>query len=536
MLVYVKIAHFSVKEFLLSKVIQLGPTKSIRCTESISQQAISKTCLAYLLQFRELDSITNDNIESFPLAIYAAEWCVSHIESIRGEDMDATLEQMILQLAAPSSSYILINWRRLQHTTRGYRMLKRPTELVNCAASHLCLAISIGLMLLVDHLIKDGIWDILLQTASNDGHLEVAHMLSEKGTHDNAVGRHSATALHAVSYLGRFEIVKLLLERGADVNGTGGPFGTALQAASYKGHLEIAKLLLDRGADINITGGPYGTALQAAIYWNRLEIARLLLERGADVNGTGGAFGTALQAASYGGRLEISQLLLERGADINATGGPYGTALQAALYWNRLEIFQLLLDKGADVNAIGGQHGTMLQAACYRGSFEIARLLLEKGAKVNATGGQYGTALQAAAYIGRLEIAELLLERGADVNATGGVYGSALNAVRAVVPSWMWKREANMEAIAELLKEHGALEMDQYAPPFVKGMHILTMLENYIPRLLSMASLTCVHRLEGATARAEWIYNSTQWVITEPLCLGSLAELDVIHVCQRSDL
>ncbi|KAF7978595.1 hypothetical protein HWV62_45318 [Athelia sp. TMB] len=353
------VIEVQVKEFLLSKVIQLRPTRSIRCNESISHQAIAKTCLAYLLQFNELDCVTNKNIESFPLASYAAKHCVPQVESICGEDLDATLEQMIQQLASPVVSCALINWYRL---VGDHRYLREPTlknriELWDVTPA-LHAAIIFPLTRLGDHLIKNG---------------------------------KCGVALDVTSDLGSPATVRLLLEKGADINATGGRHGTALQAASYEGYLDIVQLLLEKGADINVTGGWYGTALQAASLQGRLDIVQLLLEKGADINVTGGRYGTALQAASYKGYLDIVQLLLEKGADINATGGRYGTALQAASLQGRLEIARLLLENGADVNLRVGKYDTALQAAAYCGEFMIVKLLLEKGAEVNARGGKGGS-------------------------------------------------------------------------------------------------------------------------------------------------
>ncbi|KAF7965799.1 hypothetical protein HWV62_41761 [Athelia sp. TMB] len=420
------VIEVKVKEFLLSRVLQLG---SIRRNESISHQVIAKTCLAYLLEFSELDSITNQNIKSFPLAFYAAQECVSHVESICSEDLDATLEQMIHQLALPVISCALINWYRLGGDHEYFRgsTLKSRIELWDLTPA-LYDTMIIPLARLGDHLFKNGKRGMALDVTSNLGSLAIAQLLLEKGADVNATGGEYGTALQAASFWGGLEIAQMLLGNGAHVNATGGQYGTALQAASCMGHLDIARLLLGKGAHVNATGGQYGTALQAASCMGHLDIARLLLEKGADVNATGRQYGTALQAASCMGQLNIARLLLEKGADVNATGGQYGTALQAASFEGGLEIAQVLLGKGADVNAMRGQYGTALQAASRLGHLEIARLLLEKGADVNATGGHYGTALQAASRWGHLGIARLLLEKGADVNATGGQYGTALQA------------------------------------------------------------------------------------------------------------
>ncbi|KAF7970452.1 hypothetical protein HWV62_23897 [Athelia sp. TMB] len=432
--------------------VKLGPTRSIRCNESHSHQAIAKTCLAYLLQFGELDSITDENIKSFPLAFYAAKHCVPHIQSICGEDLDATLEQMIQQLASPVVSCALINWYRLggEHGYYKEPILKSRIELWDVTPA-LYDTIIIPLARLGDYLFKNGKRGMALDVTSDMGSLAIAQLLLEKGADPNATGGRYGTALQAASRGGHLEIARLLLERGADVNTTGARYGTALQAASYQGHLEIARLLLGKGGDVNATGGQYGTALQAASYMGRLKICQLLLEKAADINATGGEYGTALQAAAYGKEFEMVKLLLEKGAEVNGKGGQYGTALQAASYGGELEIALLLLEKEADVDATGGRYGTALQAASFIGCLEISHLLLQNGADVNLTGGEYGTALQAAAYREEFEIVKLLLEKGAKVNARGGKCGSALQAARV---TWY---DMEAEAIVQLLKVHGAL-------------------------------------------------------------------------------
>ncbi|KAF7968342.1 hypothetical protein HWV62_30933 [Athelia sp. TMB] len=402
----IKLAHLSVKEFLLSTEIPLGTAHSIRIDEHLSHCSIAEVCLAYLLQFDKRESITDANLESFPLAMYASKQCVFHVQAVSCRGMDFLLKQFMQTLAASGieTSYALNNWIRLLGSGRGRR---RNFRLGNA--------------------------EDLEDTISS---------------------------LYYASIIGLTPLVDQLINNGADINALGGRWGTALQAASFFCNLEMCQLLVERGADVNVIGGMYGTALQAASYGD-YKICQLLLERGADVNATGGEWGTALQAASHLGRLEICQLLLEHGADVNVAGGEYSTALQAASYWGRLEICQLLLERGAEVNAMGGKCGTALQAASLGDSLEICQLLLEQGANVNATGGEYGTALQAASYEGHLEICQLLLDHGADVNITAGEYGTALNAARAQSPySWQRKSEVAVQAMVQLLKEYGAVETE----------------------------------------------------------------------------
>jgi len=76
----VKLAHLSVKEYLLSKSCQDGPS-SFGISETSSHSFISQTCLAYLLQFDKPDCLSSSTIEEFPLALYAAQYWTFHAQS-----------------------------------------------------------------------------------------------------------------------------------------------------------------------------------------------------------------------------------------------------------------------------------------------------------------------------------------------------------------------------------------------------------------------------------------------------------------------
>ncbi|CUS08785.1 unnamed protein product [Tuber aestivum] len=173
-------------------------------------------------------------------------------------------------------------------------------------------------------------------------------------------------------------------EDATDVNARSGTYGNALQAAAVQGNESVARLLLERGADVNAKGGHYGNALQAAVAEGKVSVVRLLLERGADVNAQGGGYGNALQGAVGEGTESIVQLLLERGADVNAQGGCHGNSLLAAVVQGHESVVRLLLEHGADVNAKGGYYSNALQAAVVRGNQSVARLLLTHGAVPDA--------------------------------------------------------------------------------------------------------------------------------------------------------
>ena len=358
----VKLAHFSVKEYLLSKKIKEGSWRHFAINEQLAHSLISRTCLVHLLEagkapFRD------------PLDRYAAKHWVSHANSVTSaSDINSNLSRLIVDFFRSDNA--VAHWRTLYNIDmqRGWRMRGlRNTPM----PMPIYFAALVGFEVAVTQLIRDGV-------------------------NLNVIGGNQGTALAVASAEGHTNIVKVLVDGGANVNAQGGFYKNALYAALHHNYEGIVKLLVDGGADVNAQGGFYGNALQAASHRGHEGIVKLLVDGGADVNAQGGEYGNALQAASHRGYEGIVKLLVDGGADVNAQGGKYGNALQAALYRGYEGIVKLLVDGGADVNAQGGFYGNALQAALYRGYEGIVKLLVDGGADVNAQGGQYGNALQAA--------------------------------------------------------------------------------------------------------------------------------------------
>src|ERR1700736_1504323 len=76
-----RLAHFSVKEYLISQRIQNGPAAKYSLLRKDADTSIAHTCLAYLMQFSKLDSLKPGTIALFPLAEYAAQYWISHAKS-----------------------------------------------------------------------------------------------------------------------------------------------------------------------------------------------------------------------------------------------------------------------------------------------------------------------------------------------------------------------------------------------------------------------------------------------------------------------
>ena len=381
----VRLAHFSVKEYLVSNAILQGKANRYSIQEINANVSISNDCIAYLLSFDGLQYLTSQSLTEFPLARYAASYWVQHARVAERDNNFNPSLAIELFLARGNA---LLNWVRLWNPDQPRNGLDLERSL-----STICPP---------------------LYYASRVGLYKSVRILLDKGADVNALGGAGTTALLEASYAGHDQVVQILLERGADVNASGGRYSNVLQAASYKGHDQMVQMLLEKRADVSVSSGYHDNALQAASHEGHDRVVQMLLGKGADVNASDGRVGNALQAALHEGHDRVVQMLLGNGADVNASDGRFGNALQAASYKGHGQVVQILLENGADVNISGGWFGNALEAASYKGHGQVVKTLLEKGADVNALG--YGNALQAAWSKGHTHVVKMLLQKVADVN------------------------------------------------------------------------------------------------------------------------
>ncbi|KAH8834360.1 ankyrin repeat-containing domain protein [Flagelloscypha sp. PMI_526] len=462
--VYLRLAHASVKEYLLADsgewfALQEGPAHNL----------IASACLAVLLHFQVLTQIDDDT----PFE-YSLRYWFNHIFPNGPSQL----------LAQQKALYTTHPWKNQSIYHQGYRrepLLSSVASLCLLDFLETCLTACVwngddlesaliaaagsrrsrvlalqGCRLLLPHCRYGNYRKVIgktLEAASQAGNIEVVQFIVDNGADINATGGAYGTALQAAAEGRSLEVVELLVEKGADVNARG-DYGTALQSAARWGSLKMVQYLVEKGADVNAMGEHYGSSLHAAAWCGSLEIVQFLVEKVTDVNAAEKFYGTPLGHAACSGSLETAQFLLTKGVDINARG-EYGTALLCALVFGKLKVVQSLVEKGADVNALGRDHRSPLQAAVRFGDLKFVRLLVEKGADVNPVRGEDGTPLQAAACskslevvqflvekgaainavdlqaaacCKRLAIAQFLVEKGADVNAVGGQYGTSLQA------------------------------------------------------------------------------------------------------------
>jgi ankyrin repeat protein len=424
----VRIAHFSVKEYLQSDRIRQQKAERFAIDNESANTELSQICLVYLLDPTLSDGILDrGKLNVFALAEFAAENWFHYYQSSQG---NPKTEKLLLRLFQNDNNAFM-TWVRLymiDDPRTSFFDFQRP---VNGVLSPIYYASFLGLevilrTLLAIHVETGGLKDIIntqfgyyayaLQAAASEGHKRVVQILLDHSADINAQGGRFDSALEAASFGGHKDVVQLLLDLGADVNGQKG-FSYALFEASRYGHNQVVQILLDHGASVNAKKG-FSYALFEASHRGHNQVVQILLDHGANMN-VQGISRSALIEASMNGHGQVVQILLDHGADVNAQGRFYGTALIAASVRGHDNVVQILLDHGADVH-VRGEHGNALLAASRWGHDKVVQLLLDHGACVNVW-GKHGHPLHTASRRGYGKVVRTLLDHGADVNAKGGI-------------------------------------------------------------------------------------------------------------------
>lgn len=380
----VRLAHFSVKEYLVSG--------------------------------RILDSKANDFAVSIPeghrFLAQSSIACLLHgadNPDLSGND-SPTKSQLLLDYA---TSYWDTHQRAYEHSSCPYstgletpflRSQKALTFWISSAPEHLGRYGGVHLASLKDELasLQSGL-GTGLYFASVTGLPRTIQTMVERGELDNIVcGAYGDTIDAAMAY-GHPHAAGILLRYGALRLYPRGEASLALNLAAEKGCLEVATLLIDHKVDVNAYAG-------VAYWWSRIAHGRGI---------------SPLQAALIGSHEAVAQLLIESGADVNLIHGgePFYhytritmPILHAATNCSA-RMIGLLLDNGADINCYDNGT-TALLLAMRRNDLGTVRYLITRGARVNST-GPYTLShapLLLASIEGRSEVAEVLLQAGADPN------------------------------------------------------------------------------------------------------------------------
>ena len=235
----VRIAHFSVQEYLESERIRSQNAAIFSLTAVTAHVEITQICLIYILE----PGFADGTLDEHPLARFATRFWLRHYRNTGYQDSKS--DNLVLQFFQCQRWLFLslIKLLELVNEEDYEEYMLKDEDL----PSSVYFASLLGLRWVLAELLsaqqqKESERFILPVTST----IKVADVNAQCGIYGNA--------LQVASCYSHEEVVKLLVHEGADVNAQGGKFGNALQAASLKGHEEIVNLLIHEGADVNAQG------------------------------------------------------------------------------------------------------------------------------------------------------------------------------------------------------------------------------------------------------------------------------------------
>jgi ankyrin repeat protein len=348
-----RLAHFSVKEYLVSSRLESSPAKKFSILEMPAHSFIADSCLSYLLHVTDVPSLLEENLWEYPLARYAARYWTHHMLARGGAERTCYQRDLSMELLAVERNRF-DNWIRLWN----------PDE---------------------------------------------PHARSNLGMQSSEI----ASPIYYAALCGLHSLVCRLLDMKTDANDLGGLYSTPLQAAAVNGSLPTVQILLSGGAKTEIDAGHYGSPLSAASHKGHQQIVKLLLESGSDSESRDRSGRTALTWAAEGGSLDVVELLVDGGSNIEARDTRLRTPVIWAAESGHVHIVEFFISRGAQIEAKDHHSQAPLIWASKRGHEEVVRLFIEGHADINSKDDRDHTALLWAAKRGYEAVVKLLVECGA---------------------------------------------------------------------------------------------------------------------------
>ncbi|KAK0666772.1 ankyrin repeat-containing domain protein [Cercophora samala] len=495
---FVSLAHFSVKEFLVSE--DICKTKPVFCVAKYeTESALASVCLTYLCydDFAKLLPPDSDELQEYKFLPYAASAWGLHAKCSEQDDkpQEAVLDLTMRFFQLTNGSHRnFVTWEQYQLRAKSDNGLSdMPSR------TPLAYAAWYGLTKAAQQLLEDGVkFDQLLgpfKAAVSRGHAGVVKAIVDyaRAQGDELPGKRQVShptdrigeldlglALYDAAAMGYAAVVEVLLQQNINLDARRRKDRSPLQAAALAGQAEVVRLLLARGASHAIPCKRYGTPLAAAAEKGHRKVVEVLLQAGANPSGLGGLYSSPLTSAIAGKNVQVVHLILEHldGAKISSPArrntGPLAMAASnamddclkdlvelgypvedcGALYQaccaGNLSTVDLLLDLGADVNEWSTcKYGSAVHVASFRGHVHVLQRLMDAGADLSVTHPEYGNPLELAAYGGHVACVKVLAKAGIDIN-TGD------NEATAVVRAAANGHNAVIEALYDLGLEKGA--------------------------------------------------------------------------------
>lgn len=359
----VALAHFSVKEFILSSQRLAGPHPDFYIDLVQANFDLAKLCVTYL-SFEHFSSgpcVTGDELmkrcATYALYEYVGlQWPV-HAQghtSMEDEEFLTVMEAFFLDKRLNGNfdawTQVYETKGRILESFNSYCDSDRIGE-----TNRLIYACRLGLYSVANLLLLKGI----------NPKLVCASEIGDEAK-DKPESKACGNALNAACESSNVKVVELILATGVDINAIAGqyelPIIAAVKISHYRGtgDFRVVKYLLENGANPSCVTPRKTFALFEALNCGCAEGAKLLLEAGADVGarpGRGIIQTTALELASMDCQEEIFEIARKLGggkhinpdlAELNLNTDIDGYGLMLAAQSNFIESAQRILEEDGE--------------------------------------------------------------------------------------------------------------------------------------------------------------------------------------------
>lgn len=409
-----RLAHFTVKEYLVSTDISQGPVADYYMPPGTSNAELTKVCLTYLM-FDDFGAgacptmeVSMDRHERYPLYGYAADSLYFHISDYTKNGADETLDKLLLQFFLHDKDFgNFAGWSQANMGFQRYLQIHPKKTPLYCASI-------LGLNQVVVELLGAG--------ADVNEYCGSDRDFSSQTSFRLAGGRPLIGAIIG----GHEDTVRLLLENGANPNLPPNPnepssrLGVPIFAAGSRGSAKCLQVLMDHGADEEIQSGYglYGETIQMAAWNAHQETVEVLIktkqfQTASNCDGITMRF-TLFQAAEAGFDNAVRMLLGIRGdIPVSPDCEIFPMIMRVAAQRGRFNVIRAML-QNSGIRAFCLREDffpNFLLSAAYGGEAKVVELLLN--ARKNLSARDFGSSLHAAAAKGQASVIGRLLQAGA---------------------------------------------------------------------------------------------------------------------------
>ncbi|EKJ76554.1 hypothetical protein FPSE_03314 [Fusarium pseudograminearum CS3096] len=456
----VHLAHFSVKEFLLTQLPAPGAIQANTSLVSQYQHTLLATACLQYINFENTWADTADDVTP-PGAVlrgYAGNTWRLHFNS--GLTSDETAMNLVTALFDEENS-VWGRWRSWYHMQLSNIVEQGNanvfTRWMTENSGPISYAIIMGLDFIADKLIPEyisGVRDmadvdrVALLISRDLGRQNMLEKLLKSGVSAKAAEPDGTSILYLAACCNSSQVVQILIDRGADVAATNRKGFTPLHVAR---NADIARILIQSGAVVDARANDGRTPLHLAADSDILEVIDILLDMGATVDArdemdftplhsacgsgcqeaarrliaNGASLVGAIHMACAMGHNKVVQMLVHEGACIEERWKG-SSAIQLAACMGKLETFKLLLDLGVNIHTKDEYGDRTLHLVCRRGHTQIIKALIDAGADIEELNTLGFTPLAVSCFYGHLDAANALIAAGSQLSSIIKPHGGML--------------------------------------------------------------------------------------------------------------